>query len=154
MTNISLQKKSAARLAAAQSLYTTAIAGEKQTPAQAVAALKKQLADNRQEQKLLFGQPIEPNYTLAEQILSGVETLKDDIDTQIDGVLSGNWKRERMSPLLIAILQCAVFELFYGKEIKPKIVVDEYTRMSRHFFEDAEVNFVHGALSKLAEHHG
>lgn len=154
MTNLSLQRKSAARLAAAQSLYTAAVTEERQTPAVAVAALKKQLANNRQEQKLLFAQSVEPNYALVEQLLSGVATFGDDIDTQIEGVLSGSWKRERMSPLLLAILQCAVFELFYGKEIKPKIVVDEYTRLARHFFEDAEVDFVHAALSKLAEHHG
>ena len=150
--NPSLQKKSAARMAAAQCLYTASITGEKQTPAAAVAALKKQLADNKQEQKLLVGQPIEPNYALVESLLSGVETFGDDIGAQIDGTLSGSWKRERMSPLLLAILQCAVFEIFFGKDIKPKIIVDEYTRLTRRFFSDAEVGFVHGALSKLAEH--
>lgn len=154
MTNLSLQKKSAARMAAAQSLYTAAITGEKHTPAQAVSALKKQLENNAQEQKLMVGQPIEPNYALAESLLAGVETFGDDIGAQIDGALSEGWKRERMSPLLLAILQCAVFELFFGKEIKPKIIVDEYTRLTRHFFSDAEVGFVHGLLSKLAEHHG
>ncbi|MDE3037788.1 MAG: hypothetical protein KGJ21_04995, partial [Pseudomonadota bacterium] len=86
-----------------------------------------------------------------EQLLSGIDIFGDDIGAQIDGALSEGWKRERMSPLLLAILQCAVFELFFGKEMNPKIIIDEYTRLTRHFFSDAEVGFVHGALGRLAK---
>jgi N utilization substance protein B len=65
-------------------------------------------------------------------------------------VLSEQWKRERMSPVLVAILQCGIFEMFFAREISPKIVIDEYARLTRHFFEEPEVHFVHAALSKLA----
>ena len=147
--NSSLQKKAAARMAAVQALYTLAVNGEKLTPAQQVVILKKQLGGNKDEQKLQVGNAIEPNYKLMETILDGIEKRGIEINARLDSTLSDEWKRERMSPLLLAILQCGIFELFFDKEINTKIVVDEYTRLSRHFFADAEVHFVHAALSKL-----
>ncbi|MBY0407231.1 MAG: hypothetical protein K2Q01_06020, partial [Rickettsiales bacterium] len=50
--------------------------------------------------------------------------------------------------------QCGIFELFFDKEISPKIIIDEYTRLTRHFFADQEVDFVHAALSKLLRQYG
>jgi len=148
--NSSLQKKTAARLAAVQCLYTQAITEEKRTPAQSIAVLKKQLENNRDEQKLLVGAAIEPNYKLIETLLAGVEQWQENIDARLDDALSADWKRSRMSPLLVAILQCSIFEMLFSKTINPKILIDEYTRLARSFFADDEVNFVHGALSKLA----
>jgi len=147
--NSSLQKKAAARMAAVQSLYTLAINGEKLSPAQQVLILKKALAGNTDEQKLRVGNKVEPNYKLMETILDGIEKRGLEINSRLDSTLNQEWKRERMSPLLLAILQCGIFELFFDKDVNQKIILDEYTRLSRHFFADAEVNFVHAALSKL-----
>jgi N utilization substance protein B len=149
--NMSLQKKSAARMAAVQALYMLAVNGEKMSPAQQVVMLRKQLAGNKTEQKLQVGSSVEPNYKLMESLLDGIEKRGIEIDTRLNNTLSAEWKRERMSPLLLAILQCGIFELFFDKEVNTKIIVNEYTRLTRHFFADAEVNFVHAALSKLVQ---
>ncbi|MBY0408104.1 MAG: hypothetical protein K2Q01_10465, partial [Rickettsiales bacterium] len=108
--NSSLQKKSAARMAAVQTLYTLAVNGEKLSPAQQVVMLQKQLAGNKDEQKLRVGTPHEPNYKLMETILDGIATRGLEINSRLDFTLSAEWKRERMSPLLLAILQCGIFE--------------------------------------------
>jgi len=153
--NPSLQKKTAARMAAVQCLYTLAVGGEKLSPAQQLVILKKQLLNNKTEQKLQVGVPLEPNYKLLQTLLEGIDKWHTDIDSRLDSTLSTEWKRERMSPLLVAILQCAIFEMFFDKEISAKIMVDEYTRLTRSFFAEAEVGFVHAALSKLAQkYHG
>ena len=148
--NASLRQKSAARMAAVQCLYTLAVGGESLSPAQQVQILKKQLVNNKTEQKLQVGESIEPNYKLVETILDGIEKRGVEINVRLNNTLNDSWKRERMSPLLLAILQCGIFELFFDKEVNQKIVIDEYTRLTRHFFADAEVDFVHAALSKLA----
>ena len=140
-------------MAAVQCLYTLSVGDKKLSPAEQVNALKQQLTNNTSEQKLQVGIPLEPNYKLLEAILEGIEKWRTDIDTRVDRAVSQSWGRERTSPLLIAILQCAIFELFFDKDISAKIVIDEYTRLTRSFFTDAEVDFVHGALSKLAESH-
>lgn len=152
--NLSLKQKSAARMAAVQCLYTLAVGGENLSPAQQVQILKKQLTGNATEQKLQVGEAVEPNYKLVESILDGIEARSVEINTRLNNTLTEKWKRERMSPLLLAILQCAIFELFFDKPISAKIVVDEYTRLTRHFFADAEVDFVHAALAKLARQYG
>mgnify|MGYP003394681896 CR=1 FL=1 len=153
--NPSLQKKSAARLSAVQCLYHHKMNAQTLSPPQQVAALKAQLANNRDEQKLLVGAPIEPNYALLEALLEGVAQRQADIDARLDGALTAEWKRDRMSPVLVAILQCAIFELFFHKDGKPAVIIDEYTRLTRSFFGEGEVNFVYGALSTLSkQYHG
>lgn len=148
--NSSLRQRSAARMSAVQCLYTLAMSGENLSPAQQVVLLKKQLADNKSEQNIRVGEKIEPNYKLVEKILDGIEARGIEINTRLDSTLNESWKRERMSPLLLAILQCGIFEMFFDKEVNTKIIIDEYTRLTRHFFSDAEVDFVHAALGKLA----
>ena len=149
--NPSLQKKSAARTAAVQCLYTQALQSKNTSPAKQVERLKKQLTGNKNEQTLQVGVPLEPNYKLLETLLEGVALRQNDIDERIARVLSKDWTPERMGPVLVAILQCAVYELFFGKEVKPKIIIDEYTRLTRSFCSNDEVDFVYGALSKLVE---
>lgn len=148
--NPSLQKKTAARVAAAQCVYARASSDEPISPARQIATLKERLKDNKAEQKLTIGLPLEPNYALVQAIVEGTKEFEVDIDARINKSLSAEWKRERMSKLLIAILQCAVFELFFYKDTaKHKVIIDEYTRLTARFFADSEVNFVHGVLQKL-----
>ncbi len=152
--NPSLQKKTAARMAAVQCLYQQAITGDVRDAASQAAALKAQLKDNRSEQKMMVGMPVEPQYAMLEAMLAGVAERLDEINMRLDGSLSEKWTRNRMSPLLVALLQCGIFEMFFYKEISPKIVIDEYTRLARSFFADNEVDFVHGALATLAKAYG
>jgi N utilization substance protein B len=152
--NPSLQRKTAARLAAVQCLYQSSVSGKAASASSQVEDLKAKLKDNREEQKLLVGSTLEPNYPLVETILAGVEERREEIDQRLDGALGETWTRQRTGPLLIAILQCGIFELFFGKEIKPTIIIDEYTRLTRRFFSDAEVDFVHATLNTLVKAYG
>jgi transcription antitermination factor NusB len=147
--NPSLQKKSAARMAAAQCVYARMVSENPPSPAKQIMELKERLKDNKAEQKLTLGLPLEPNYPLVTAIVEGTLEFSEDIDIRLNRSLNAQWSRERMSHLLIAILQCAIFELFFYKEAKSKIIIDEYTRLSARFFSDAEVDFVHGVLQKL-----
>jgi transcription termination factor NusB len=149
--NMSLQKKSAARMAAVQCLYTRLMSDVPLTPARQLSALKKRLANNVGEQKLIIGRAVEPNYGMVEAILGGMDDFGADIDSRIDSVLNASWTRERMSPVLISILQAGVFELFFYKSAQSKIIIDEYCQVTARFFGEAEVNFVHGALSSLVQ---
>jgi N utilization substance protein B len=149
-SNPSLQKKSAARMAAVQCLYRQAMNDEKASAAEQVAELKKQLNNNRNEQKLQVGVALEPDYAMLARILSGIAEWEYDINVRLDAALASGWTRERMGPLMVALLQCGIFELFFDKDLSGKIIADEYTRLARSFMADDDVNFVHAALSKLA----
>ena len=155
-TNPSLQRKTAARIAAVQCIYTRLLSDISPDPLRQINALKKRLANNTDEQKLTLGIALEPNYTLLGDIVQGTVEYGVEINFRLDSVLSNEWKRERMSPNLIAILQAAIFELFFHRE-EPNapVVISEYSRITERFFSDAEVNFVHGALKNLSQkYHG
>jgi transcription antitermination protein NusB len=152
--NSSLQKKSAARMAAVQCLYRQAMNDESKSSAEQVAVLKTQLKNNRNEQKLQVGIPMEPDYAMLGRILDGIAEWQYDINVRLDGALAKDWTRERMGPLMVAVLQCGIFELFFDKDLSGKIIADEYTRLARSFMADDDVNFVHAILKKLAESHG
>jgi N utilization substance protein B len=149
--NPSLEKKSAARVAAVQCLYTQSFHDTQASYAKQVDLLKNRLKNNQSEQKLVVGKAVEPNYALVETILEGVTSNNGEINRRMDSILSEQWTRERMSPVLVAILQCAIYELFFGKEINSSIVLDEYSRITRLFFSEGEIDFVYGALSSLIQ---
>lgn len=149
--NLSLQKKSAARIATVQCLYKVSVNKEKLVPEKQVAALRVQLFKNPEEQKATIGAAVEPNYTLMGNILEAVKSYHKDMDKMIESTLSKEWKRERMSPILIAILQCAIAELFYINGTAHKIILDEYSRLTRSFFSEKEVKFVYAAITNIAE---
>lgn len=149
--NLSLQKKSASRIAAVQYLYRIAMNKEPLDPAKQVSTLKVQLFRNPEEQKATIGAAVEPNYLLYEAILVGIKQKNKEIEKMFDSVLSKDWKRERMSPVLIAILQCGISEIFFTKETPFKVVLDEYTRLTRSFFGEKEVKFVFAVLTALHE---
>jgi len=148
-SNPSLQKKSAARIAAVQAIYERLVSEKQPSPEAQIAALKKRLANNKDEQKLTLGVMLEPNYPLVTAILEGTKEWQQDIDKRINSALSKDWTRERMSPILIAILNCALFELFFYKDTKHKILIDEYTTLTSRFFGEAEIGFVNGVLKNL-----
>lgn len=148
-TNPSLQKKTAARIASVQCVYERLVSSGKPEPQQQLDTLKQQLLNNSDEQKLTLGMRLEPDYKLVKAILEGTLKWQEDIDKRIGQSLSREWARERMSPILIAILQCGIFELFFYKDTKHKILIDEYTTLTNRFFAEAEVNFINGVLKSL-----
>ena len=154
MTNRSLQKKTAARMSAVQSLYQGAITKDAATPGEQAARVKAQLSGNQEEQKTHIGMAIEPDYKMLETLLTGIAEHHAEIQLRLGGALTPEWKQDRMGPLLVALLECAIFEMFFYKGTKPTIVIDEYTRLARSFFAEKEVGFVHGALHTLARQYG
>lgn len=147
--NPSLRRKSAARMAAVQCLYRQAITGDTASADEQTSRLKKQLANNAEEQRLMVGSALEPDYAMLTRILDGVMRQKDDIHAAIDAQLSGGWSRERMSVLMVALLQCGVFEMLFDKDLGHPVVISEYTQLARHFFDAKDVDFVHAVLSRV-----
>lgn len=153
-TNPSLERKTAARIAAVQCLYQYAMGDEKRTPEQLTETLKTRLKNNKSEMKVILGGTQEPHYALLQSLVAGVRERNAEIERRLDSVIKEGWKRGRMSPVLVALLQCAIFELFFYKEVSPKIIVAEYTRIAGRFLDDKDVQFLHGGLIELCEKYG
>ena len=55
-----------------------------------------------------------------------------------------------MSPVLLAILACALVELRFIRSLSAPIIIDEYVTITGRFFESSEMGFVNGLLEALA----
>ena len=141
--NRSLQEKSAARLAAVQLLYKTALTGGKLAPARLMAEYQEYLAEEEKP-------PVKPNATLLSKLLEGMEAHGEAIEPWVEQCITGAWKKERMSPLLLAILRLGIFELAHFRETKTPVIVNEYATLTGRFFGAAETGFVNAALNAVA----
>lgn len=74
----------------------------------------------------------------------------DKIDQIISKYLTKHDSIDRLSVLLRAILRCATAELLY-LETPYKVIIDEYTKLTKDFFGTPEVNFTNAILDKMAK---
>lgn len=142
--NKSLQEKSAARLAAAQLLYRTYISGE-------ALVAERLIADYKDYQQGEEKTPVTPNATLLRNLLSGMAEHGDALEPWVDKSLTGEWKKARMSPLLLAILRLGLFELAHYRDTNAPIIINEYATLTGRFFSDAETGFINAALNAAAK---
>ncbi len=147
--NESLQRKSSARQAAVQYFYQKKLTGAAPTPERFIAACKEDWPHGAFHDEGDLPGP-EPDYALLEALLLGVEVARSKIDEAIAAVLSPQWPKERMSPVLIAILECGIWELRAGV-LPAAVVIDEYVNLAAEFFDGPEAGFVNAALEKVAK---
>jgi transcription antitermination protein NusB len=75
---------------------------------------------------------------------------REKIDAIITGYLNKYDSISRLSGVLRSILRCAVGELSYC-DTPYKVVIDEYTKLTKDFFSINEVNFINAILDKIAK---
>jgi N utilization substance protein B len=137
-------RRSAARLAAAQALYQMEVA-------------EKGLNDILAEfEAHWIGQEIEGDaYNPAEiaffrDVVSGV--LKDQlpIDRGLDDTLAKGWPLRRVEALMRAILRAAFYELRRRLDVPARVVVTEYVDIAAAFFGPEESGMINAVLDALA----
>ncbi len=132
--NLSLQKKSAARLAAVQCLYQQAMSGR---PPKAEDYLSGRS----------WGKDTAPDAALLRKLLEGMAEHDAALNEQVEQLLTNDWKKERMSPLLLAVLKSALFELRFLQKLPAPVVINEYVTLAARFFDERETAFVNAALN-------
>jgi N utilization substance protein B len=148
---LSLRRKSSARVAAVQCLYRLKITSE---TTDAEALLEDYLAqwkDDKVSVNRVISRDADPDKSFLRKLLGGVLEKQTEIDEVIKNSLNDKWTMQRMSPLLIAVIACAIFEMKYATTLRPAIVIDEYVTLTGRFFEAPEVGFVNGLLDTLAK---
>ncbi len=137
-------RRSAARLAAAQALYQMEVT-------------EKGLNDILAEfEAHWIGQEIEGDaYNPAEiaffrDVVSGV--LKDQlpIDRGLDDTLAKGWPLRRVEALMRAILRAAFYELRRRPDVPARVVVTEYVDIAAAFFGPEESGMINAVLDALA----
>jgi N utilization substance protein B len=145
MTNARSRSRSAARLAAVQALYQQEMEG---TP---LPRLLKEFHDHR------LGATIEDEeYHAAERdffddIVTGADARRSDIDALISGRLAEGWTLERLDRPMRALLRAGAYELIARADVPVATVITEYVDVAHAFYDKRESGFVNGLLDAIAK---
>jgi N utilization substance protein B len=145
MTVTRSRSRSAARLAAVQALYQQEMEG---TP---LARLLHEFHEHR------LGATIEDEtYHDAERdffddIVTGVEARRAEIDSLIGDRLAAGWSLERLDRPMRAILRAGAYELIARPDVPIGSVISEYVDVAHAFYDKRESGFVNGLLDAIAK---
>lgn len=141
---MSVEQRSAARLAIVQALYQMEVGGK---------GVNEILAEFEAH---WIGREIEGvQYKPAElaffrDVLRGVLAEQHRIDRHIDAALAGGWPLQRIEAVMRAILRAGAFELESRLDVPARVVIKEYVDVAGAFFAASESGMVNAVLDKLA----
>ena len=145
MSTTRSRTRSAARLAAVQALYQMEMEGT------ALAKLLHEFHEHR------LGATIEDEtYEEAEQdffddIVSGADARREEIDALIAERLAEGWSLERLDRPMRAILRAGAYELVARPDVPVATVITEYVDVAHAFYDKRETGFVNGLLDAIAK---
>jgi N utilization substance protein B len=139
------RSRSAARLAAVQALYQQEMEG---TP---LPRLLKEFHDHRLGATIEDEQYHEAEHSFFDDIVTGVDARKADIDQAIGGKLASGWTFERLDRPMRALLRAGTYELIARADVPVGSVISEYVDVAHAFYDKRESGFVNGLLDAIAK---
>jgi transcription antitermination protein NusB len=136
--------RSAARLAAVQALY------QQEMEARPVAALLHEFHQHRLGATIDGDQYAEAEVDFFDDLVTGAEARRDELDALIAGRLAPGWSLARLDKPMKAILRAGAYELVARAEIPVATVIGEYLDVAKAFYDARETGFVNGLLDALA----
>ncbi len=137
--------RSAARLAAVQALYQQEM---ESTP---LPRLLKEFHDHRLGATIEDDEYLEAERDFFDDLVSGVDARRDDIDQAITARLAAGWTLERLDRPMRAILRAGTYELVARADIPVGSVISEYVDVAHAFYDKRESGFVNGLLDAIAK---
>lgn len=139
------QARSAARLAAVQALYQQQM---EQTP---LARLLNEFHQHRLGMEVDDEQYAEAEVDFFDDVVSGVDARRDEIDTLLGGKLAEGWTITRLDKTMLQILRAGTYELLARADVPAAAAISEYVDVAKAFFDDREAKFVNGILDAVAK---
>ncbi len=139
------RSRSAARLAAVQALYQQEMEG---TP---LPRLLKEFHDHRLGATIEDARYHDAERDFFDDIVSGAEEKRPEIDALIAGRLAEGWTLERLDRPMRAILRAGAYELIARPDVPPASVISEYVDVAHAFYDKRESGFVNGLLDAIAK---
>ncbi|MBU1038886.1 transcription antitermination factor NusB [Patescibacteria group bacterium] len=84
----------------------------------------------------------------AQRLSQGIVNNLKDIDSTLKR-LAPEWPLDQITGVDRNILRLGVYELKYGKEIPPKVAINESIELAKAFGSDASSKFINGVLGSL-----
>ena len=139
------RSRSAARLAAVQALYQQEMEG---TP---IARLLREFHEHRLGAIIEDAQYLDAERDFFDDVVTGVDSRRSEIDNAIAGKLAQGWSLERLDRPMRAILRAGTYELLARKDVPVGSVISEYVDVAHAFYDKRESGFVNGLLDAVAK---
>lgn len=87
---------------------------------------------------------------LLKSVVEGVKGNEETID-QIIRSAAPQWPIEQISRIDLVSLRIAIFELYFAKNIPPKVAIDEAIELAKEFGGENSGKFVNGVLGTVVK---
>jgi N utilization substance protein B len=139
------KSRSAARLASVQALYQMDMENI------GIARLLNEFHAHRLGQEIEDAQYADADPDFFDDVVSGVDARRAEIDERVDGKLGEKWKMDRLDKTMLQILRCGTYELIARPDVPTATVIDEYLDVAHAFFDNKDAKFVNGLLDAVAK---
>ena len=137
--------RSAARLAAVQALY------QMEMEATPLAKLLHEFHQHRLGATIEDATYTEAEVAFFDDIVTGTDARRDEIDALITGRLAEGWSLARLDKPMKAILRVGTYELIARPDVPLASVISEYLDVADAFYDKREKGFVNGLLDAIAK---
>ena len=85
----------------------------------------------------------------SKELIEGVIEKRDELKGELANYLKKNWRINRINQISLAILEVALYEIKYSKEIEPKAAVNEALNLCDEFADPKDKPFINGMLANF-----
>ncbi len=82
-------------------------------------------------------------------VFFGAYENAEKIESSLEKHLKG-WKKERVSPVAMAILRLACYEIMFISDIPSRVSINEAIELSKKFDDEKSYAFINGVLNSVA----
>jgi N utilization substance protein B len=145
MSKARSKSRSAARLASVQALY------QMDMESIGIARLLTEFHAHRLGAEIEDAQYAEADVDFFDDVVSGVDARRAEIDTLIEANLGELWKLARLDKTMLQILRAGTYELLARADVPTGAVIDEYVDVAHAFFDKKDAKFANGLLDAVAK---
>lgn len=147
---LSLRRKRSSRIAAIQILYRIGINGESFNANKALVDFDTELEESKATDDAEWQLDPKPDMAYFKTLLTAIGDWSDRLESVLEKHLTADWKKDRMSPLLLALLRVALVELRTSYKLTPAMLISEYTDIGGGFFTEHETGFINAFLQSAS----
>jgi N utilization substance protein B len=94
---------------------------------------------------------VEAEQSFFDDVVSGVDARRAEIDEVIASKLAEGWSLDRLDRPMRAILRAGAYELLARPDVPVGSVISEYVDVAHAFYDKRESGFVNGLLDAVAK---
>lgn len=84
-----------------------------------------------------------------DDLVTGVNTIRDEIDSSIKEHLASSWKIDRISKVDLAILRLGCFEIKYREDVPREVSINEAVELAKKYGSETSPGFINAILANI-----